>query len=772
MTQQAVFAIASDALPPSTRAIAFHGMEGISQLFEFTIHVMVPRDADEVDLEAAMGQPISLKMLYEDGTPRNTFHGIIAAIKLANELPDDVEYEVTMVPRLWQLQLSEHSHIYVNRTLPEILEATLKRGGLSPSDYELRLSGRYRPLEHVCQYKESYFSFLSRWMEREGIYYYFDHEGPQDKVILMDSRATQAPFSGDPVRFYATGTADTSTLEALHTWTARLQRMPASVRFHDYNYLTPTVLVSGSAPAQPNGTGEIVRFGDNHLNANDARRFARLRAEEILTREMVYHGTGRSYAIRSGYTFELEEHPRAEFNQEYLAVSVIHRGNNASTEASFRARVGADEAVYQVEVGAIRASVQYRPPRVTPTPRIDGFELATVDGEITSDYAQIDAHGRYFVRFNFDESELPDGQASTRVRMMQPHGGAIEGFHFPLRKHTEVLVAFLGGDPDRPVIIGVVPNADRPSPVTSNNHTQNVIQTGGRNRIEIEDLDGSQYIKLKTPTANTMIHMGKPHNPTHYLQVETDENCLLKVAKEWDVEISGWLKETVKGYVKETYLDTMTTEVTGKVTERYKDEQDTDVACNQLLKVGGEQLVFVKGPASHEYDSTLQTSVKGTATHIYQDMLDMSVNSLTKQQLKGGHDLKVTGNQMIEVSGTRTDVVKGAKTETALSAESKWVVGNYVIAKASAAVDISASAKLTLSASASLELKVSLAVSLALSIALNVKASIELNINMMKIESTLTDIKDRKIKISSEGAVDLTLAIGVKLEQAGFHIVL
>src|SRR5262249_45353319 len=128
-----------------------------------------------------------------------------------------------------------------------------------------------------------------------------------------------------------------------------------------------------------------------------------------------------------------------------------------------------------------------------------------VDGAADSEYAQIDKHGRYKVRVMFDESDAADGKASMFVRMLQPHGGSPEGFHFPLRKGTEVHLLFLGGDPDRPVIAAVAPNAQTPSVVNADNHTKNVVHTGGNNRFELEDADGSQHIRLSTPTKGTFM---------------------------------------------------------------------------------------------------------------------------------------------------------------------------------------------------------------------------------------------------------------------------
>jgi type VI secretion system secreted protein VgrG len=187
-----------------------------------------------------------------------------------------------------------------------------------------------------------------------------------------------------------------------------------------------------------------------------------------------------------------------------------------------------------VEVQAISADVQFRPARRAAWPRIYGYENGQVEGAGASDYAQIDDQGRYLVKMRFDEGNGHGARSSTWVRMMQPHGGGVEGFHFPLRKHTEVVVSFLGGDPDRPVISGVVPNALTPSPVTSGNHTKNVIQTGGRNRLELEDLAGQQRITLSTPYSNTYLRMGSP-NDDHEAIIHTDDNALLHADVNYDV---------------------------------------------------------------------------------------------------------------------------------------------------------------------------------------------------------------------------------------------
>ncbi|MFS8070482.1 MAG: phage baseplate assembly protein V, partial [Byssovorax sp.] len=178
--------------------------------------------------------------------------------------------------------------------------------------------------------------------------------------------------------------------------------------------------------------------------------------------------------------------------------------------------------------------------------RIYGSESGTICGPLESEYAQIDGAGRYNVKLKFDESDLKDGKASTWVRMLQPHGGGIEGWHFPLRKGTEVIFTFLGGDPDRPVIAGVVPNLHTPSPVNRANHTTNVIQTGGRNRFELEDRAGHERITLQTPYDNTMLRMGAP-NDHHNLIMRTDGKALTSVGSNYDIKVGGAKAELVVG---------------------------------------------------------------------------------------------------------------------------------------------------------------------------------------------------------------------------------
>ena len=533
-----VFTINSSALPKGTRVVGFQGTEGISRLYAFEIHLTLSPDAsDDFDLAAATGATGELVLDRQDGRGPFAFHGIFSEASLVHHQPDGrALVRAVLVPRLWRLTQTHHSRIFTQQSIPDVIKKTLEEGGMTSADYSLQLSQQYPPEEHVCQYRESHFDFISRWMEREGLYYFFEQGDDGEKLIIADGKSAHEDLAPAPVRFFALAGADASAKECLQTFVCRHRALPASVRFKDHDYTKPKLDVSGSAPVSKSGLGEISVHGARFFTPDDGKRLARLRAEEMLAREQVFTGSGTAFYLRAGYTFTLQDHPRSSFDAKYLVTEVEHHGNQSASTPELKRLTGlvADD-VYQVDVTAIPHAVQFRAELRTRWPRIYGTEHGVVDGEADSEYAQLDDHGRYAVRFAFDESDLGDGKASTRVRMMQPHGGGIEGWHFPLRKGTEVLFTFLGGDPDRPVIAGVVPNALTPSPVNKANHTRNVIQTGGRNRFELEDKAGFQRITLSTPHSNSMIRMGSP-NADHEMIIRTDGATLLDAGKDWDVD--------------------------------------------------------------------------------------------------------------------------------------------------------------------------------------------------------------------------------------------
>ena len=343
------------------------------------------------------------------------------------------------------------------------------------------------------------------------------------------------------------------------------------------------------------------------------------------------------------------------------------------------------EAVYRARAVAVPSSVKVRPASRAPWPVVRGFELAVADGPADDDYSQIDAAGRYHVRMRFDESTLAAGKATTWIRSMQPHAGAPEGWHLPLRKGTEVLVAFLGGDPDKPLLAGAAPDAKNPSPVTSKNNTRNVMHLGGNSHFEIEDQDGSQWIDMRTPTQDTYLHYGAPHDgDSHNIVAHTGGDAFFYVGTNQDIHVGTTLKETVTGDVTETYKTSQTTKVSAiqsttvgaDVKENYDTTQETHVTSVVLELYDTGQKTKVEAGGRHEtYGASRITMVTGATDEKYSDVHDKTVIGPTTQ---------VMASQDITMSSTLAQIFPSAVTQlwgaTKLKMASlTWVLGSGTV---------------------------------------------------------------------------------------------
>jgi type VI secretion system secreted protein VgrG len=691
--------ISSGVLPSLTRVVGFRGVEAISRPYQIEIFLAFRGpESSTFELADAVGAKATLTIDREaDTIPPFVFSGLLASVELLHEVDDHSLVRAVLVPKLWQLGLSKHSRIFTKKSLPDVIQAILEENGISGSDYEMRL-GKYDVEEHICQYRESDLDFLSRWMEREGVFYFFEHGPDGEKLILCDSKALEEDAIGRPVRYHPQLGQDVSAGASLRSFTCRHTTLPTAIKLKDYDYARPNLIVSGSAPVSPSGAGEVSLYGERFFTPAAGDNLAKIRAEEMLARQVVFHGAGTRLHLRTGHAFELEDHPRAAFNARYLTIEAQHYGNQAAGAANFQDLLDLPhEEVYFVEVTAIPANTQFRAESRTPWPRIYGYENGIVDGPADSEYAQIDDQGRYNAKFKFDESSLMGGNATTFVRMMQPHGGGIEGFHFPLRKGTEVIFSFLGGDPDRPVITGVVPNAVTPSAVTSANHTKNVIQTGGRNRLELEDKAGVQRVTLSTPTSNTFLLMGAPSGG-HELIAKTDDNTLLEAGKNYDLMVGqngggswtakikdNWTTQVQSGnYVLDVDAGTSTTTVKGDTSLHVvSGNLTTDVDAGDMTTnvKAGTMTTTVKGDTTTTVQTgnyTVNVDSGNTKIDTKSGTTDIKSKGKLTLETEADCDVKVKSNMTITVDGGETKEIKGAEELKTYGPFKKLFVSNNV----------------------------------------------------------------------------------------------
>jgi type VI secretion system secreted protein VgrG len=649
-----VFGLHCSALS-TARLVGFRAREVLSQPFELDVFFTVP---EGTDVRSAIGSAATIAAVREDSTPLMSWHGVLVRMRLLHQTHERALYQGLVVPKLWLLRHHVRSHVQTKKgqKVKDFTGATLAAADLCDgTDFKFTIDdGRYPEEEFVCQYRESHLAFVQRWLEREGLYYYFEHAAETSGDPLMtviDEKGEYKALRDDGiVRYFPDPSGDQAGAECLQDLHVDVQLLPASVTIADHNYANPTVPVSGDGTVLSNGRGVMHEYGYRVFDSGQATRLAEVKAQSIACRELTLHARGNYLGLRAGYDFEVEDGPD-EYPSKYLAIEVTHRGTVAATSADVLALTGLGIThTYEVEVVAIPREVQFRAPQTTPWPRIDGYEHGAVDGPADAIYAQIDDQGRYLVRFHFDTADLPDGSTSTYLRMMQPHGGNPEGFHFPLRKGTEVLVGFRGGDPDRPIIAGVVPDAHRPSTVTSRNHTQNVIRTGGRNHIVIEDQDGQQSIDIYTPQQETNFYLGHPRRHAFATPPDTPGSDITITA----VDCAAYLNtEGNAGFV-----------VGGDWWQNVGVNYYLDVCGNGKEHFVGNYILNTDGTSTEFYNSTRATTTKSGRTDTVQagGVTQTIEGGGWHQHVTGASDQTIEGTLGIEVSGATTSKLKGGWT--------------------------------------------------------------------------------------------------------------
>lgn len=508
------------------QVVRFSGDEGLSQLYQFEIELRSDRDRTrEFSLEDMVSKLCRLTIACDDDHEPRRIHGILRDFEVLRERGSEVLYRAVLVPRLWELSLFEANEIYLDQTVEQVLETVLDKANLvAGEDFAISLDESCETREYRCQYRETHFDYVSRLMEREGIYYFFEQDDPDagdalpdanevvditghEKLRILDSHAAHGAITGDTLSYDPnsglTGVHDSDRVLAL---VKRMSRLPQKVIIRDYNDDTPSTEIVGEQDVAGGSLGEVNIFGLNVVNSAEGTRLARVHAERLHCQGRQILGESTVSRLASGFQFSLEDHFRDDFNITYLVAAVHHQGRDQDYLNSISA-TDADEP-YWNSFSALDSETPYRPEQTAPVPRITGTLDATVDGESAGVYAELDDEGRYLIRLPFDRSDRDDGKASHRIRMSQILAGDDEGAHFPLRKGAHVLLSFIGGDPDRPVITGAMPNAAQISIINAASETRARIQTASGNFLEFEDMEGQGRLSLHTPRRETSLHLG------------------------------------------------------------------------------------------------------------------------------------------------------------------------------------------------------------------------------------------------------------------------
>jgi type VI secretion system VgrG family protein len=494
--------------------VRFEGEEALSELYSFEL-LLASKNSDLKD-DDILNHPASFTL--NDGLPDSetaVYHGLVREFNLLYQNSIWTFYRLLLAPKLSRLENCFLSEVYLNKNRKQVFQEIIDRAGMLSNDFEAKLTSSDQIVwNYACQYQETDLNYISRWSERRGIYWWYENVDGHEKVVFADSWAAHADKALG-LRYLPSGSSGTGLDEerCLRSLELKSRSLPKELVLMDYNpNRAGNPDIRSTVQVDPNGSGTVYLYGNNLKNNELAQQMATYRAEAIRCRKRQYHGATTATGVRCGHFIEVSGHFCASFNRRYLPVEVRHRGSQAGILLVAYGIQSMDEShgpdFYLAEFTAIPSDVQYRSEYKHPWPKIEGTIPAFIDAEGSGLYAELNENGEYKVQVPFDITDKPANRGSAWIRMATPYAGGDYGMHFPLHKGAEVLLSFINGDPDQPVIVGAITNSLNRNQVVDTNQTQSRIRTAGGNEITLHDQEKKQHLLFKTPIGNTWLRMG------------------------------------------------------------------------------------------------------------------------------------------------------------------------------------------------------------------------------------------------------------------------
>ena len=470
----------------------------------FVFHMELLSEKFDLHFDKVVGQKVTAILSLAEG--KRFFNGYVTEFRYAGASGRFSRYQAVIRPWFWFLTRTADCRIFQEKKVPDIIKEVFRDNGMA--DFKDRLNGTYRKWEYCVQYRESDFDFVSRLMEQEGIYYFFEHEEGTHTLILADDIGAHSPFPNHAVvPFHAeTDGMHAELADHLDFWTTTQSVMPAKYASQDFNFKTPKVdlLSKFSVPnkhASPLGDPEIFDYPGEYPEPANGKKYVEIRLQELQCQHERVQAGGSCRGIAPGCLFTFEDYPREDQNKEYLVISVAHAINNMP----FISGEGSTEELYRCQTEVMDKTKPFRTARQTPWPVVQGPQTAIVVGP-SGEEIHTDEFGRVKVQFHWDRYGKKDENSSCWVRVSQLWAGTKwGGIHIP-RIGQEVLVSFMEGDPDHPIITGRVYNADYMPPYgLPENKTQSGIKSRSSkegsadnfNEFRFEDKKGEELIYLQ-----------------------------------------------------------------------------------------------------------------------------------------------------------------------------------------------------------------------------------------------------------------------------------
>ena len=626
---------------PATQAhrlIAIHSPLGADTLLlrSFTLHEEIGRlfqlEADlisadpNINFDDIIGQKATIRLDLGNGKTRY-FNGVVSRFVQTGQDKDYALYKATVVPWLWFLTRAADCRIFQEKKVPDIIEEVFK--GQSFADYELNLSGTYRQWEYCVQYRETDFNFVSRLMEQEGIYYFFKHENGKHTLVLADSISAHQKYPGYETIVYRPPSKALAGREGIREWVMEKQVQPGAYELNDFDFKNPKKVLRAKSNISRNHERadlEVYDYPGDYVQHGEGEGYAKVRIEELQSQHELLRGQATARGLGTGSLFTLKDHPRADQNREYLITSASYRIDAGDFETSGTKEAGEFFSCNFTAVNCTAPFTPFRPTRLTPKPTIQGPQTAMVVGP-KGEEIHTDKYGRVKLQFPWDRYGKADENASCWVRVAQSWAGKKWGAIYLPRIGQEVVVEFLEGDPDRPIITGRVYNGEAMPPYPLPD--QKTVST------------------LKSDSSKG----GKGFNEIRFEDKKSSEQLFIHAERNLDIRVRKDRFETVVG---ERHLH-VEKDKFEKVDNRHEEVQTSHfekIGTDRHLDVGGKEAIHVAGSQSLDVGGNLTQEVGGNLSQKIVGKLYVSATGDLVLESASNITLKVGGSSIaIDASG-------------------------------------------------------------------------------------------------------------------------
>ena len=624
--------------------VRLEGEETLSGLYELDL-VLKSEDMD-VKFDALVGQPLAVEAKLGTGT--RFFHGIVASFGLASSGGDTVEYRAKIVPWLWLLGRSHDCRIFQDKSVLDIAKEVFD--GLKMTDYRIDAdAASYPAREFTVQYRESDLDFVSRLLEENGIGTCFEHEKSKHTLVLFDASDQNADCPVHPQASYVGEEAE-QTPGIVTTWNARMDLRSGAFALQDYNFSDPNVDLLATQPTTKpvggNDRFEVYEYASSHQTTSEGTSRARrlIEAEEAAAQEVT--GASTCHDFSPGYKFTLRGHDRGDFNGSYLLKSVKHHLDPA-----------AGGAAYRNEFTCMPSSLRYRPLRTTPRPRIHGAQTAVVVGEQGREI-DVDEYGSVFLRFHWDRRKEDLPSPTCRVRVGQQWAGKEWGAYFAPRIGQEVIVEFLDGDPDRPLVTGRVYNGQNKPPYAD--PEQGGIKSRSTKEGAADEFNEIRFVDTKgSELFFVQAQKDWQANVKNDAIEEVGNDRTRKVGNDETVTIENDRKVSVGRDHDEKVTGKETLEVEKARIRRVGDKEQVEIGDEQSIRVVGDRKLDVGNVHTIAVESDQKENVGGDYSIEISDSWNGSAKTIT---FNGKDEIRLkVGKAEIALASDGSVTIKGSK---------------------------------------------------------------------------------------------------------------